>query len=297
MQEDRTTIESQSDNAPEPHEYSSALPFSEPTTADLLGLDNIVPTNDALLTPPSTMNKLDITHTSLLDTNQEPSVTEHDPSIMPGMQPRRPAPAAAEAHDFPPLESEVEIFPSPTTLKGSGAVVAAETEIGTETQIEANENGDEETTETAVEHNQFHSWSSASERVVMGAIRCLTETKDMELSYVSLLSAITILNSRHTDNNDHERVDGGEPTVVVLEGVSEVAAAIGAEDPVEKLYTQLLGIMTRPNVVEDLDKETMRQGAISPDALYIRLYKAILNAGYRLQVRFRPFLFCFEIYE
>ena len=53
--------------------------------------------------------------------------------------------------------------------------------------MEANENKNKE---TAVEHNKFHSWSCASVRVVMGAIQCLTETKDMELSNVSFFSAI-----------------------------------------------------------------------------------------------------------
>lgn len=159
------------------------------------------------------------------------------------------------------------------------------TEIGTETHIEPIEYEDEVMTETPVVHSQFNSWSRASERVVMGAIQCLTETKDMELSYVSLLSAITVLNSRYTDCDDHGRVYGSESTLKAPENMrAVVAAAIGAEDPVGKLYAQLLGILTRPSVVNDLEKEIVHQGVISSDVLYIRLYNSILNAGYHLQV-------------
>ncbi|KAG0284185.1 hypothetical protein BGZ96_011452 [Linnemannia gamsii] len=196
------------------------------------------------------------------------------------MQPRRPTVAAAAlssaVHDFPPLESGIEI-PSPSTLEPKAfsdpaAETSAEVDIGTETQIEANENESETTT---VQPNQIHSWKVASERIVIGVIQCLTETKDMELSYVSLLSAITVLNSRL----DYEGVNDGEvgvPSVAPVE-------AIETDDPVGKLYAQLLSIMTRPVVAEGLTKETLRQGDLSPDTLYIRLYKAILNAGYHLQ--------------
>ncbi|KAG0057934.1 hypothetical protein BGZ89_001729 [Linnemannia elongata] len=284
VQEDKTTLKYKPDNAPEPHERSSAPSFSEPTTVDLLGLDDIVQIGNSLLPPLSTMNKLDITHISLLDCNQEPSGIKHDTSITPGIQPRRPASAAAEVFDFPPLDSDIEIFPSPTTLKGCEAIHAAVTEIGTETHIEPIEYEDKVMTETPVVHNQFNSWSRASERVVMGAIQCLTETKDMELSYVSLLSAITVLNSRYTDCDDHGRVYGSKSTVKAPENMRAVAAAaIGAEDPVGKLYAQLLSILTRPSVVNDLEKEIVRQGVISSDALYFRLYNSILNAGYHLQ--------------
>ncbi|KAF9147852.1 hypothetical protein BG015_010437 [Linnemannia schmuckeri] len=290
-QGDRVTVQSRPGNAPELHEHSSARFLSEPTTADLLGLDNIPPAGDSLSPPPST-TKLDITDVSLLDRNQESGVMDHDMTIILGLQPRHSAPAAD--YDFLPLETEIEILSS-TTLESESTPAASETEIGAETQIEAYENNveDDETIETG-KSNQFHLWSVSSERIVNGAIQCLTETQDMELSYVSLLSAITVLNHRQSDrgSDDHEEVNDK----TAPENVNVVAAAqIRDEDPVSKLYAQLLGIMTRPSVAEELSKETLRQGVITLDTLYIRLYKAILNAGYQLQdedhVRLGQFLF------
>lgn len=275
--EGRATMAYQLDNISELDDQLAAPSILEATTADLWALDDKKSTDDSFL--PS-QNKFDITSISLLDSNQERSVGEHDTSLIPGMQPRRPTAATAlssAVHDFPPLESGIENL-SPSTLEPKAfpdptAATSADGDIGTETQIEANENENET---TALEPNQFHSWKAASERVVIGVIQCLTETKDMELSYVSLLSTITVLNSRL----DHEGVNDGEvgvPSVAPVE-------AIETDDPVGKLYAQLLSIMTRRGVVEGLIKETLRQGVLSQDTLYIRLYKAILNVGYHLQV-------------
>ncbi|KAF8931358.1 hypothetical protein BGZ47_011872 [Haplosporangium gracile] len=292
-QGDRATVQSRPDNALELHDRSSARFLCESTTANLLGLNDIPPAGDSLpLLPP--MAKLDISHVSLLDSNQDSGVIDQDNIIVPGLQPRHPAPPAASVQDFPPLETDSEIL-SPTTLESESLPAAPETEIGTETQVEAYKNNveDDEMIDT-VEPNQFYSLSVSSERVLIGAIHCLTEAQDMELSYVSLLSAITVFNRRqgNSGSGGHEGVNDES----VPENVNVVAAAqIRAEDPVGKLYAQLLGIMTRSSVAEDLSKETLRQGVISLDTLYIRLYKAILNAGYHLQdedhVRLGQFLF------
>ncbi|KAF9130318.1 hypothetical protein BGW39_003243 [Mortierella sp. 14UC] len=138
---------------------------------------------------------------------------------MPGIQPRRPkATLAPVVHGFPPLESEFE--------QEEYILPALVSEI-----------------------LLVHSRSVASERVVIGAIQCLTESKDMELSYVSPLSAITVLDSRDWE---------GERAVAEVKEKGMVL--LGIEDSVGKQYAELLGIMTRAEVAEGLEKETLRQG-------------------------------------
>ncbi|KFH69075.1 hypothetical protein MVEG_05877 [Podila verticillata NRRL 6337] len=106
------------------------------------------------------------------------------------------------------------------------------------------------------------SWDVASETVATVAIQCLTRDKDMELSYVALLSAVTVLQrdksaSQPSTEEAKERVAG--------------------------MYDQLFSIMCG-DVFDSLDKETARQGAMAPEALYTLLYNAVLEAGYQLKL-------------
>ena len=120
----------------------------------------------------------------------------------------------------------------------------------------------------------LHSWDVASETVVMVAIHCLTKDKDMELSYVAILSAINVLNSKQ----EHEQVqcdDGVENEQVKVETRKKVGA----------MYSQLVRIMTGPVLAESLVKEIDRQGVMTSDALYLQLYQAIVGAGFPLRVR------------
>ncbi|KAG0280551.1 hypothetical protein BGZ95_009674 [Linnemannia exigua] len=268
--------------------------LSESTIAKHLGLDNYDSMTTTVDSPPLT-KRYSISHISLLDSNQESDSVTHETTAIPEIQPRRPAASSAPVvHDFPPLEDE--IFPAMESeiLPATDATTAPKTtEIGSETQFELvnkDEDDNEMTTRAmSVEPNQFHSWSVSTERIVMGAIQCLTESKDMELSYVSLLSAITVLNNRHGKEN-HEEANGDRD---LKRGV---VVPLGAEDPLGKLFAQLLGIMMRIEVAEDLAKETMRQGVISPDLLYFRLYMAVENAGFQLQdeVHYRLAQFFFD---
>ncbi|KAF9899780.1 hypothetical protein EC991_008333 [Linnemannia zychae] len=256
----------------------SSHTLEEPVTSNLLELDDnkdaaiemIVVEHDA--SPPSS-EKHNTSYTSFIDSNQEQDLVEYDFATMPGIQHRRPKAGSLipVVHDFPLLESDSE----------QENETAKTIKIGIEIHTEL------KATAFSVEPNKFHSWSVSAERIAMGAIQCLTESKDMELSYVSLLTAITVLNSRY------EEGEGGENAVAEMKENGVVLP--GTEDSVGRRYAELLGAMTKAEVAEGLEKETLRQGVISPGTLYIRLYNAVLKAGYQLQdddhVRLGQFFF------
>ncbi|KAG0036504.1 hypothetical protein BGZ82_004131 [Podila clonocystis] len=104
--------------------------------------------------------------------------------------------------------------------------------------------------------------------VATSAIQCLTKAKDMELSYVAILSAINTL----TTHNDSTDIKG------------DAARMNARARHVEKLYSILLRIMTQKTVADRLGQETVRQGDLTPEALYLQLYSGIL-ANYRLQIK------------
>ncbi|KAG0064637.1 hypothetical protein BGZ90_002112 [Linnemannia elongata] len=117
------------------------------------------------------------------------------------------------------------------------------------------------------------SWDFASERVATVALQCLTKDKDMELSYVAILSAITVLQSKEEDHQpDFEDLDQ-PPTAEMKAFRAKVAAA----------YSQILDILCKSEVADSLGKETLRQGVMAPEELYAQLYGSIQQAGYDLQ--------------
>lgn len=110
--------------------------------------------------------------------------------------------------------------------------------------------------------SNLSSWDVASETVASVAIQCLTRDKDMELSYVAILSAVTVLQGDRSASQPSTKESKGR---------------------VAGMYDQLFSIMCG-DVFDSLDKETGRQGAMAPDALYTLLYNAVLQAGYQLKV-------------
>ncbi|KAF9294847.1 hypothetical protein BGZ74_011076 [Mortierella antarctica] len=117
-------------------------------------------------------------------------------------------------------------------------------------------------------HPEKPPWHDTNTVVATSAIQCLTKANDMELSYVTILSAINILTTR-SDSTD----------------VTEDAARINAKARhVEKLYSILLRIMTQKDIADRLGQETVRQGDLTPEALYIQLYSGIL-AHYHFQIK------------
>ncbi|KAG0345271.1 hypothetical protein BG004_003825 [Podila humilis] len=107
--------------------------------------------------------------------------------------------------------------------------------------------------------SNLSSWSAASETVATVAIQCLTRDKDMELSYVAILSAVTVLQEKNDEDASNE-----------------------VKAQVEGLYDQLFSTLCG-SMSESMDKETIRQGAMAPEALYSMLYNAVLQAGYNLK--------------
>jgi hypothetical protein len=117
------------------------------------------------------------------------------------------------------------------------------------------------------------SWDIASEHVATVALQCLSKDKDMELSYVSILSAMTVLQSKQDE--PPEINDPIEPISQELQDARQNMA---------KAYSQIITIMCRTNVAESLGKETLRQGVMSPEALYTQFYGSVQQAGYDLEV-------------
>jgi len=105
-----------------------------------------------------------------------------------------------------------------------------------------------------------HSWEAASENVVRNTIRSLTEDKDMERSYVSVLSTINELGCRF---------DGDD---------SSNASPATKADQLAPRSTKLLMILTRDDIVQALFQETRRQGVAAPHTLYFQLYHVPASA-------------------
>ncbi|KAF9349222.1 hypothetical protein BGX26_012437 [Mortierella sp. AD094] len=112
-------------------------------------------------------------------------------------------------------------------------------------------------------------WDVASEHVATVALQCLSRDKDMELSYVAILSAITVLQSKHDQLPD----DLYEQNHHIQEARGKVA----------KDYSQIMRVMCRSVIAEGLSKEVLRQGVMSPDALFSQFYGSIQQAGYEME--------------
>ncbi|KAF9169633.1 hypothetical protein BGX21_008019 [Mortierella sp. AD011] len=112
-------------------------------------------------------------------------------------------------------------------------------------------------------------WDDASEHVATVALQCLSRDKDMELSYVAILSAMTVLQSKHDQPLD----DLYEQNRHIQEARNKVA----------KDYSQIMKIMCRSGIAESLSKEVLRQGVMSSDALFSQFYGSIQQAGYELE--------------
>ncbi|KAK3806781.1 MAG: hypothetical protein J3Q66DRAFT_358462 [Benniella sp.] len=127
---------------------------------------------------------------------------------------------------------------------------------------------------TLEEDSQGHpapSWDTASEHVATVALQSLNRDKDMEMSYVSLLSALTVLQS---SQDQPPELDPVQPVDTNL---------LKSKRKIARMFSQILSIICRSNVAEGLEKETLRQGIMSPEALYTQFYGSIQQAGYDLE--------------
>ncbi|KAF9132700.1 hypothetical protein BGW39_011563 [Mortierella sp. 14UC] len=116
------------------------------------------------------------------------------------------------------------------------------------------------------------SWDVASERVSTVALQCLTKDKDMELSYVAILSAITVLQSKEEQQPVFE--DSDRPLRAEMKDFKVKVASS---------YSQILDILCKSDVADSLGKETLRQGVMAPEELYAQFYGSVEQAGYELQ--------------
>ncbi|KAF9931607.1 hypothetical protein FBU30_009880 [Linnemannia zychae] len=119
--------------------------------------------------------------------------------------------------------------------------------------------------------DSISSWDIASERVATVALQCLTKDMDMELSYVAILSAITVLQSKEDQQPEYEDIN-----------VSPCAKVKSFRDTVASSYSQILDILCKSDIADKLGKETLRQGVMAPEELYAQFYGSIQQAGYDL---------------
>lgn len=108
----------------------------------------------------------------------------------------------------------------------------------------------------------------ASERVATVTLQCLSKDMDMEMSYVSILSAITVLQSIQDQPQDFD----------------DTSRKRSGSKKIARTFSQILIIMCRPNIADRLAKETLHQGVMSPEALYTQFYGSVQEAGYDLEV-------------
>ncbi|KAF9581602.1 hypothetical protein BGW38_001328 [Lunasporangiospora selenospora] len=112
---------------------------------------------------------------------------------------------------------------------------------------------------------EIPAWDIASETVATIALKCLSVDRDMELSYVAILSVLTVLQEKPA-----QEVNGDDPCEMAREFKAKVAG----------IYADILEIMCDPSVVEGLGKETAQQGLMSAESLYTQFYNATQQAGY-----------------
>ncbi|KAF9115620.1 hypothetical protein BGX27_007199 [Mortierella sp. AM989] len=124
---------------------------------------------------------------------------------------------------------------------------------------------------------KLREWEDASEKIVRDTIQCLFKDNDMELSYISILSTINVL------SNKFGQEPGKSAIVPSYIRKAHQSARKDARERIGKLYSKLLKIMTRSSIAEALSQEIAQQGTVSPEALYLKLYNAIQDAGYTLQ--------------
>ncbi|ORZ11702.1 hypothetical protein BCR41DRAFT_356787 [Lobosporangium transversale] len=105
------------------------------------------------------------------------------------------------------------------------------------------------------------SWDVANEHVATVVLQCLNRDRDMELSYVAILSAITVLQSKQDQSPELEHNDPLSPLYRQLQESSNAVA---------KMYSQIMKIICRSNIAEELGKEILRQGVMSPEAMFTR---------------------------
>ncbi|KAF9190949.1 hypothetical protein BGZ50_009733 [Haplosporangium sp. Z 11] len=115
------------------------------------------------------------------------------------------------------------------------------------------------------------SWDLASETVATVALKCLAKDRDMELSYVAILSAMTVLQSKQDLDSMDDSIKQEHPVIRDLR--KRVAGS----------YSQILRIMCQSSVRKGLDKEILQQGIMGPEALYSQFYGSVQQAGYELE--------------
>jgi hypothetical protein len=134
--------------------------------------------------------------------------------------------------------------------------------------------GDSVTVEST---HSLSSWDMASETVANVALQCLSKDRDMELSYVAILSAMTVLQTDQDQNTLDEQEHLGKE---IVESKRRVAG----------FYSRILSLMCVPSTVESLGKEIQQQGVMAPESLYSQFYGSIQQAGYELEVSFTSYV-------
>ncbi|KAG0226077.1 hypothetical protein BGW41_004276 [Actinomortierella wolfii] len=248
----------------------------EPVTkgVDEIPVDDEVVHQEDEAKGPETTPAENITVTPI--TTEEPQVTDitSDSSIIPHMN--------IEADGLPSSDHQVWASEAPAmeesmpTKEESSA--ESECKEASEPAVDKSDNVDQEqpATNEPIQANYISegrvisnesisnlpSMDVASDTVATVAIQCLERDKDMELSYVAILSAITVLKQRRDDS-----------TPISVDQMHSISAK----------YSHLIQLCTQDSMRLGLEEETMRQGVLTTESLYFQLYQSILEAGFQLE--------------
>ncbi|GJJ74349.1 hypothetical protein EMPS_06707 [Entomortierella parvispora] len=246
----------------EPVKEGALSPFSEPSSPSLVSestfstSNSVEPTTPALPQERSSDNDTPLAEESIaedtaalnIEDDQDGSINESDEA-----QAQSSSDSATVATPTTEDLDVADAIDSPDTLQEGGD--------------RQNENASPpESTPIGIS-----SWDMASESVATVALQCLSKDKDMELSYVAILSAMTVL---QTDQEQPSTLD--EHTVTLSD------EAIESKRRVAGYFSQILSLMCVPATVEGLGKEIQQQGVMAPESLYSQFYGSIQQAGYEL---------------
>ena len=243
-------------------------PFSEPSSPSLLSestfstANSVEPTTPAL--PQEPVNDIDTALPSAIESISEDTaalnIEDEQDSI---------ADVSEEA-----LQAEPPCTTEDVVTASTNEALNVTDAIGSpEILKEAGTSESEKTSPPGSSPIGISSWDMASESVATVALQCLSKDKDMELSYVAILSAMTVL---QTDQEQSSSLD--EHTQTLSSGAAESKRRVAG------YFSRILSLMCVPGTVEGLGKEIQQQGVMAPESLYSQFYGSIQQAGYDLDV-------------
>lgn len=243
-------------------------PFSEPSSPSLVSestfstANSVEPTTPAL--PPGPDNDSDTVLPSTIESVSEDTASLN---IEDGQDIIADVTEEAVQAELPCTTDDVAITPTSEAMSVADAIDPPEA------LSEGGVSQSEETSPPGSTPRGISSWDMASESVATVALQCLSKDKDMELSYVAILSAMTVL-----------QTDQELPSTLDEQAENLSDEAVESKRRVAGYFSRILSLMCVPETVEGLGKEIQQQGVMAPESLYSQFYGSIQQAGYDMDV-------------